>query len=191
MTPAELREPFIAFDEDDLAAEGIKNKRIKLRETDKSGSGMRYNTNLSSITQEITRVRDSRDSQRNDCYSLLKDERRRNPFMAQALTSTEFAPESGVTHFERAGDANSPKVSGGEYRHSNRSVISRKEFELRKSLQNLKGFGPETYQISRSAIGRSLDVSRYATTNVEKVSGNLKAPSIAHSIQSEWKPRKK
>ena len=50
MTPAELREPFIAFDEDDLAAEGIKNKRIKLRETDKMGSGMRYNTNLSSIT---------------------------------------------------------------------------------------------------------------------------------------------
>ena len=81
MTPIELREPFIAFDDDDSAAEDIKNKRIKLKETDKFGEGMRYNTNLSVITQEITRVRESRGSQGEDNYSLLKDERRRNPFM--------------------------------------------------------------------------------------------------------------
>ena len=50
MTPTELREPFIAFDDDESAAEDIKNKRIKLKETDKFGEGMRYNTNLSVIT---------------------------------------------------------------------------------------------------------------------------------------------
>ena len=62
LTPPELREPFIAFDDDDSAAEDIKAKRIQLRDTDKSGKCMRYNVNISSITQEIERVRESRDS---------------------------------------------------------------------------------------------------------------------------------
>ena len=174
MTPTELREPFIAFDDDDSAAEDIKNKRIKLKESDKFGEGMRYNTNLSVITQEITRVRESRGSQIEDCYSLLKDDRRRNPFMTQALTSSDFAPECGVTHYERAGDSSSPKVSGGKYKHTNRSVLSKKEFELRKSLQTLKGLGTENYQTSRSGVGRSLDISSYANNKLEKIPNRLK-----------------
>ena len=61
-----------------------------------------------------------------------------------------------MTHIDRAGDATSPRVSGGEYRHSNEHIISRKEFELRKSLSNLKQFGPE---YDRSVVGKSLDAS--------------------------------
>ena len=30
----------------------------------------------------------------------------------------------GVTHFDRAGDKNSPKVSGGQWKHPSKNVLS-------------------------------------------------------------------
>lgn len=115
-----------------------------------------YNTNISSIAKEIADIKKDRRNRR-DCYSMILDERSRNPFMQKILKSSDFNPQHGVTHVDRAGDASSPRVSGGEYKHPNKNIISRKEFELRKSLSNLKQFGPD---YDRSVVGRSLDASR-------------------------------
>ena len=50
----------------------------------------------------------------------------------------------GVTHFDRAGDKNSPKVSGGQWKHPSKNVLSRKEFDFGKSYTTLNDFGPRT-----------------------------------------------
>ena len=89
-----------------------------------------------------------------------------------------------MTHVDRAGDATSPRVSGGEYRHPNENIISRKEFELRKSLSNLKQFGPE---YDRSVVGKSLDASQMGSKR-----GHLDehgATSVAFSTLSTRPPR--
>ena len=68
-------------------------------------------------------------------------------------------------------------------------MISRKEFQLRKSLQGLKAYGPESYQNSRSSVvGKSLDVSQYASKKLEKLPDTKKSVSIAQSIQGDFKP---
>ena len=48
----------------------------------------------------------------------------------------------GVTHFDRAGDKNSPKVSGGQWKHPSKNVLSRKEFDFGKSYTTLNDVGP-------------------------------------------------
>ena len=155
-TPYELRRPFIVFNDDASAANDIQEKRKALEEINDGRESTMYNTNLSAIVHEIAELKKNRRNRR-DCYSMILDERNRNPFMQKILKSSDFSPQQGVTHIDRAGDASSPRVSGGEYQHPNKNIISRKEFELRKSLSNLKQFGPD---YDRSQVGKSLDVSR-------------------------------
>lgn len=61
-----------------------------------------------------------------------------------------FKPGSGVTHRDLANDQSSPRVSGGAFKHMNKDRISRKEFEFRKSITNLKDFGPPELRINQS-----------------------------------------
>ena len=142
-----------------------------------------YNTNVSSIQREIAELKKDRRNRR-DCYSMILDERSRNPFMQKILKSSDFSPQQGVTHVDRAGDASSPRVSGGEYRHPNKHIISRKEFELRKSLSHLKQFGPD---YDRSVVGKSLDASRMGSKRHHLDEHG--ETSVAFSTLSERKPK--
>ena len=47
-----------------------------------------------------------------DRYSLVPIVKRKNPFMTKIM-SDKFQPSMGVTHYDKAGDENSPQVSGG------------------------------------------------------------------------------
>ena len=69
-----------------------------------------------------------------------------------------FNPGSGVTHRDMADDHSSPSVRGGAFRHMNEVRISRKEFELRKSMSYLKEFGPDS---DRMKVNQSLDVHAF------------------------------
>lgn len=73
----------------------------------------------------------------------MQEEKHHNPFMQFIGKSEFFKPIRGVIHRDLADDNSSPRVSGGIYQSTNESKISRKEFELRKSLSILKDFGPE------------------------------------------------
>ena len=75
---------------------------------------------------------------------MIKEERSRNPFMKNLAKSTEFNPSMGVIHRDRADNPNSDYCSGGNYKSTKEYQISRKEFELRQSMSNLKLFGPQS-----------------------------------------------
>ena len=62
--------------------------------------------------------------------------KRKNPFMTKIM-SDKFKPSMGVTHYDRAGDVNSPQVSGGVFKHPNKNIISRRELTYRQSLATL------------------------------------------------------
>ena len=77
-----------------------------------------------------------------DRYSLVPAAISKNPFMTKLMKSSEFNPVQGVTHYEKANDLNSPKVSGGEWKHPDINILSRKEFEHRRTFTNLREVGP-------------------------------------------------
>ena len=72
-----------------------------------------------------------RNRNRRDCYSLIHEERTRNPFMKNIAKSSEFDPQMGVVHRDRAGDPGSPMVSGGMYKSPFENRMSRRELEAR------------------------------------------------------------
>ena len=137
LTPMDLRRPFVVYHDDNDAPAHIQEKRQRLQAMKDARDSQMYDTNLSSIIKEIKTIQNSARN-RDDCYSLMQDERSRNPFMRNIGKSAEFSPSRGVTHVDRPGDASSPRVSGGVYRHPNANIISRKEFEQRKSLSHLR-----------------------------------------------------
>ena len=73
----------------------------------------------------------SRDFYSVDRYSLVPEMKAHDPFMTKIMKSSEFLPQQGVTHYDRANDVNSPCVSGGRWRHPNKNIISKKELMLR------------------------------------------------------------
>ena len=100
-----------------------------------------------------------------DRYSLVPEKKSNNPFMTKLMKSSEFQPEQGVTHYDRANDQNSPNVSGGKWRHPNKDIISRQEFKLRKSLATLKDMGPQTERGYISEVGQSPELRQFSLTN--------------------------
>ena len=64
--------------------------------------------------------------------------------MKNIAKSSEFSPSMGVVHRDRADNPNSPSVDGGMFKSPYENRISRKEFELRQSLSNLKSIGPQS-----------------------------------------------
>ena len=55
----------------------------------------------------------------------------------------------GVVHRDRANNPNSNFCSGGAFKSPHENRMSRKDFELRQSLSNLKSFGPKS---ARNAV---------------------------------------
>lgn len=137
MTPMDLRKPFVVYHDDKDAHVQIREKRQRLQAMKDGRDSAMYDTNLSAIIKEVRTIQNSARN-RDDCYSLMQDERSRNPFMRNIGKSSDFSPSRGVTHVDRPGDAASPRVSGGVYKHPNANIISRKEFEQRKSLSHLR-----------------------------------------------------
>ena len=72
-----------------------------------------------------------------DCYSLVKEELKTNPFMSKILKSSDFTPSSGVKHTDDILLVNSPSVSGGDFKSQRPELMSKKEFEMHKSLSIL------------------------------------------------------
>ena len=120
----DLRRPFVVYHDDKDAPVQIRDTRQRLQAMKDARDSQMYETSLSTIIKEIKSIQNSaRD--RADCYSLMQDERSRNPFMRNIGKSTDFSPSRGVTHVDRAGDTASPRVSGGVYKHPNSNIISR------------------------------------------------------------------
>ena len=92
-----------------------------------------------------------------DRYKMIQENVSKVPFMPNIGKSQFFKPSHGVTHRDFADHQNSPKVSGGVYKHPNQTRISKKEFLLRQSLSALKEFGPA----EERKVNQSLDVHAF------------------------------
>ena len=97
---------------------------------------------MPSLKKELRTLR--RKNIRKDCYSLVKEEKTRNPFMRNIAKSSQFNPSMGVIHRDRADNPNSDFCSGGPFKSKKEHAISRKDFELRQSMSNLRLFGPQS-----------------------------------------------
>ena len=91
VTPYELRRPFVVFTDDANAVEDLRYRRQRLQEVEGGRESTMYNTNVSSIVREVAELKKNRRS-RKDCYSMILDERSRNPFMTKILKSSDFSP---------------------------------------------------------------------------------------------------
>ena len=111
-------------------------------EPDKEAQGEQLNEalRLSTLRKELREMRKLKSNR--DCFTIIKEEKSKNPFMKNIAKSSEFSPSMGVVHRDRADNPNTPFVSGGPFRSGDDNHLSRKEFELRQSLSNLKSFGP-------------------------------------------------
>ena len=89
----------------------------------------REDLSMASLRKEFIHLK--RKNNRRDCYSLIKEERTRNPFMKNIAKSSEFSPSMGVVHRDRANNPNSNFCSGGLFKSPHENRMSRKDFELR------------------------------------------------------------
>ena len=136
-TPMSLRQPSIIYhDEVKDIRSSVVGVLKKNREENAPDTG-RSTPSAKDIIKQIL----EKQKTGNDRYSLVPVVKRTNPFMTK-ITSEKFQPSMGVTHRDRANDTNSPQVSGGQWKHPNKNVLSRKEFDFRRSLQTLKDVGP-------------------------------------------------
>ena len=72
---------------------------------------------------------------------MIPEEKSKYPFM-QKICSSGFKPNPGVTHYDSSIDKFAPNVTGGEWKHPRKDILSRKEFNHRKSLASFRDFGP-------------------------------------------------
>lgn len=79
-------------------------------------------------------MHDRRKRRGKDCFSLVREELKSNPFMSRILKSTDFTPSCGVTHTDNVMLPNSPSVSGGDFKSLRPGILSKAEFEMRQSL---------------------------------------------------------
>lgn len=127
---------------------------------------------------------------RRDCYTLIPEERARDPFMSTHIAkSKNFKPSMGVLHRDRADLPQSPSVSGGVFKSKHSWAVSRKEFEMRRSLSYLKSIGPADKNTSRNGrvnlscdfgarLDESLMGSKYSPATSRGKKHRIKLPSI-------------
>ena len=129
----------IFFEDPNALAElrRIKEEHLKRRML---ASSCPNESDTDTITTKTLRDELSRRHKRRgkDCYSLVQEGVITKPYMSRILQSTDFAPAAGVKHIENILQHNSPCVSGGTFRPANPNLISKNEFEARRSKALLK-----------------------------------------------------